>query len=139
MNMSDDGLCHFCKLNLETVAHLFFYCQKTNWVLHELEQKMNSALEKESKSAIKITPFHFILGFPHGNNTIRIFVNFIIVLAKQGIWKIRNKIKFDNIQVTDRFILEQTRQNIRNAIKFLESTSIVSKFEKEIKMWKNIF
>ena len=61
---------------------------------------MNRALEDDSRSAIKIIPYHFILGFTHENLTIRVFVNLIIMLAKWEIWEIRNKIKFDNIQVT---------------------------------------
>lgn len=55
--MSDDGLCHFCKSNIETSAHLFFYCRRTNWILHELEHKINRVLEDDSKPAIKITLF----------------------------------------------------------------------------------
>ena len=138
MNMSDDGLCHFCKSNIETLAHLFFYCRRTNWILQELELKINHVLEDDSKPAIKIVPYHFILGFTHENSTIRVFVNFIIVLAKWEIWKIRNTIKFDNILVTNRFILEHIMQKIRSTIKFLEHTNIVCKYKKELSLWKKI-
>ena len=69
MNMSDDGLCHFCEY-IETLAHLFFYCRRTHWILHELELKINHVLEDDLKPAIKIAPYHFILGFTHENSTI---------------------------------------------------------------------
>ena len=62
MNMSDDGLCHFCKSNIEALAHLFFYCRRTNWILHELELKINRFLEDDSKPAIKIAPYHILSG-----------------------------------------------------------------------------
>ena len=130
--MSEDGFCHFCKSNLETLAHLFFYCRRTNWVICEIENKINRALEDDSRPAIKIAPFHFILVFTHENRIIRVFVNLIIMLAKWEIWKIRNKIKFDNIQVTNCYIFEHKMQKIRSAIRFLENTNIACKYEKRV-------
>ena len=136
MNMSDDGFCHFCKSNLETIAHLFDYCRRTNWIVNQLEQKINRVLENDSRLAIKIAPYHFILGFTHENSIVRVFVNLIIILVKWEMWKIRNKIKFDNIQVTNRFLLEHTLQKIRTAINFLEKTSIAFKYDRQIRLWK---
>ena len=138
MNMSEDGFCHFCKSNLETLAHLFFYCRRTNRVIYEIENKINRALEDDSRPAIKIAPYHFIPGFNHENRIIRVFVNLIIMLAKFEIWKIRNKIKIDNIQVTNCYIFEHTMQKILSAIRFLENTNIACKYEKELSFWKKI-
>ena len=113
--MSDDGFCHFCKSNTETLAHLFFYCRRTNWIFLELELKINHVLEDDSKPAIIIAPYHFILGLMHGNGIFRAFVNFIFVLAKWEIWKIRNAIKFDYILDT---VLEHTMQKIDLQLRF---------------------
>ena len=120
MNMSDDGFCHFCKSNLETVAHLFYYCRRTNWIVNQLEQKLNRALENDSRLAIKIAPYHFILGFTHENSIVRVFVNFIIILVKREMWKIINKIKFDKIQVTNRLLLEHMLQKYELRLTFLK-------------------
>ena len=136
MNMSEDGFCHFCKSNLETVAHLFFYCRRINWICFKIEQKLNRVLAEDSKSAIKIAPHQFILGYLHENKNVRVFVNLIIVLVKWEIWKIRNGIKFDNKQVSNNFILEHIMQKIKSVIRFLEGTNIACKYQNEIKLWK---
>ena len=98
MNMSD-VLCHFCKSNEENLTHRFFYCRRTNWIVHEIEDKINRVLEDDTISAIIFTPYRFILGFIHEKSYIRVFGNFIIILAKWEIWKIRNRITFDSTRL----------------------------------------
>ena len=93
-------------------------------------------LAEDSKSAIKIAPYQFILGYLHENKNVRVFVNLIIVLVKWEIWKIRNGIKFDNKQVSNNFILEHIMQKIKSVIRFLEGINIACKYQNEIKLWK---
>ena len=137
MNMFD-GLCHFCKENTENLRHLFYYCRRVNWIIHEIEIKVNHILEEDLQQRINSTPFHFILGFLHEKSYIRIFVNFIIILTKWEIWKHRNKIKHDNKQLSNHFIFNSVIQKIRTAESFLENTKVIHKFEKEFRIWKKI-
>ena len=137
MNMSD-GLCHFCKENTENITHLFYYCRRVNWIIHEIEIKVNHILEDDLQQRINFTPFHFILGFLHEKSYIRIFVNFIIILTKWEIWKHRNKIKHDNKQFSNQFIFNSVIQKICTAVSFLENTKVIHKFEKEFRLWKKI-
>ena len=47
MKMSD-GLCYFCKENAENLTHLFHYCRRINWIIHEIETRVNRILENDS-------------------------------------------------------------------------------------------
>ena len=135
MNMSD-GLCHFCKSNEANLTHLFFYSRRMNLIVHEIENKINRVLEDDSINSIRNARYHFILGFIHKKSYIKVFVNFIIILAKWEIWKIRNRIKFDSIQVSNHFVLDNIMRKIRTAVRFLENTNIVRKYKKEFSLWK---
>ena len=81
MNMSD-GLCHFCRENSENLTHLFYFCRIINRVIRELEQKINSIIEKEYMLKVQLKPTNLILGFVHEKSDIRMFVNFVLIQCK---------------------------------------------------------
>ena len=48
MNMSD-GLWHFCKETTENLTHILYnnYCRKMNWLIREIENKINVILDEK--------------------------------------------------------------------------------------------
>ena len=62
-------------------------------------------------------------------------MNCITIITKWKICKIRNKIKFDNVQLTTQYILDATVRKIHAEVKFLGSTKSVNKIEKECSLW----
>jgi hypothetical protein len=41
-----NGQCHFCKNEIESLMHLFYWCHKIKHVLDELKHIFNSIFEK---------------------------------------------------------------------------------------------
>ena len=82
----------FSKENTENLKHLFYCCRRVNWIIHEIEIKVNYILEDDLRQRINFTPFHFILGFLHEKSYIRIFVNFIIILTNGKYGNIETKL-----------------------------------------------
>ena len=91
-----NGLCHFCKANIETLTHLFYDCAIIHSIIHEKESKINRMLEADLQLKINLLSAHLVLGYLHENSHIRKCVNYIIILMKWEIWKLRNKVKYDN-------------------------------------------
>ena len=137
MNMSN-GLCHFCKANTETLTHLFYDCAVVNRIIREIEAKINCILEAVSQLKINLLSSHLVLGFLHENSHIRKFVNFIIILMKWEIWKLRNKVKYDNRQFSFQQILDCILQKVHTAVSFLGNTSAIKKYKKELALWNKI-
>ena len=79
-----------------------------------------------------------MLGFLHENSHIRKFVNFIIILMKWEIWKLRNKVKYDNRQFSFQQILDCILQKVHTAVSFLGNTSAIKKYKKELALWNKI-
>ena len=137
MNMST-GLCHFCQTNTETIKHLFYECSHINRVIHTLENKINCILENNLQLKISLLSTHLVLGLLHENSLVRKFVNFIIILSKWEIWKLRNNIKFNNKHYSFQQITDSIIQKLHTVTNFLGYTSVGKKYEKELLLWKKI-
>ena len=137
MNMST-GLCHFCKTNTETIKHLFYECSIINRVIHKIENKINCILENDLHLKISLLSTHLVLGLLHENSLVRKFVNFIIILSKWEIWKLRNNVKFNNKHYSFQQITDSIIQKIHMTIIFLGNTSVGKKYEKELVLWKKV-
>ena len=65
-------------------------------------------------------------------------MNFIIILSKWEIWKLRNNVKFNNKHYSFQQITDSIIQKLHTAIIFLGNTSVGKKYEKELVLWKNV-
>ena len=122
MNMSN-GLCHFCKANTDTITHLFYDCAIIKRTINEIEDKINRILEADTQLKVNLSSAHLVLGFLHESSHVRNFINFILILSKWEIWKLRNKIKFDNRQFSVQQIIDCILLKVCTAVSFLGNTS----------------
>ena len=68
---------------------------------------------------------------------IRNFVNFIVILTKWELWKLRNKIKFDIMQFSNQHVLDCIMQKLRTAVDILGNTIKIKKHKKSLAFGKS--
>ena len=117
------NICHFCKANTETITHLFYDCTIIKRTINEIEDKINRILEADTQLKINLSSANLVLGFLHESSQARNFINFILILSKWEIWKLRNKIKFDNRQFSVQQIIDCILLKVRTGVSFLSNTS----------------
>ena len=135
MNLSN-GLCHFCKRDIEDIRHLFYTCPITYAVVRQFQVKINTVLN--GNEILELDSHHVILGFTDGNELNRCFVNFCLIPLKWEIWKIRNNIKFDNRRYTINEISVLIIQKVKDATKFISMTKISRQNEKVSNLLKQL-
>lgn len=127
MNMSN-GKCHLCQVdnNNETLQHLFFQCPSAKIIMKEMEDLLkNFDLEIPRKFREK----DIMLGYHEGDNLD--IINIIIYIFKWELWKIRNKIKHNGINLGYQVIRITWRRNFHNNLDFLLKTNILNNIEKD--------
>ena len=114
MNMSN-GKCHLCneRNNIETLQHLFFQCNTTKTIFHEIQN-----LFQKSNFAVNVEEKHMLLGFS-GDGENDLLYNIIIFVSKFALWKIRNKVKYDNLTTNGQTIKNIWKKYLENEIRFL--------------------
>ena len=80
---------------------------------------------------------HVVLELLHEDSLVRKFVNFIIILSKWEIWKLRYNV-FNNKHYSFQQITDSIIQKLLTATIFLGNTSVGKKYEKELVLWKEI-
>ena len=106
--------------------------------IHEIEAKINCILEADSQHNINLFSAHLVLGLLHENSHIRKFVIFIIILMKWEIWELRNKVKYDNKQISFQQMLDCILQKVHTVVSFLGNISAIKRYEKELDLWNKI-
>ena len=135
MNFSD-GLCHFCRLETEDVRHLFALCPFSKGINDVLQDKMNEIITRHFNCNIALQSHDIILGHLHANKIIRMFINFVLHIAKWELWKIRNSVKHENQTFTVNRAFELIVRKIYNAASFIEKTNAERNFSKTISLLK---
>ena len=92
MNLSN-GRCHLCQIrdNDETMQHLFFKCPSVKKIIKEIKAIFNRS---GLTALIEIKKSNIMLGLYEGEDLDVIF-NIVIFISKWEIWKIRNKVKYN--------------------------------------------
>ena len=127
MNFSD-GLCHYCGLEIEDVRHLFVLCPFSKGINDVIQDKMNEIINRNFNCNISLKSHDIVLGYLHKNKIIRMFVNFVLRIAKWELWKIRNSVKHENQTFTVNSALDLIVLKIQNAALFIEKTNAERKF-----------
>ena len=128
MNMSN-GKCHLCQVdnNNETLQHLFFQCRSAKIIVKEMEDLLKTFdLEIPRKFREK----DIMVGYHEGDSLDNI-INIIIYIFKQELWKIRNKIKYNGINLGYHVIRITWRRNFHNNLDFLLKTNILNNIKKD--------
>ena len=87
-------------------------------------------LEADSQLKINLLSAHLVLRYLHETTHIRKLVNYIIILMKWIIWKLRNKVKYDNRQFSFQQMLECILQKVHNVVSFSGNTSAIKQYKK---------
>lgn len=116
MNKSN-GKCHYCHENdiFETQQHLFYDCKIIKRLLKEIKHLLvllNLISENEFSEEI------MIFGFQR-NIKEDFLLNTIIFYSKWTIWKLRNTIKFDRIQLNFQLLYIFWRKSLKNELNLL--------------------
>ena len=91
------GKCHFCKHHFETQSHLFYNCK----MIYPLIKFIETLLRKvEITKDIPLQEKNMVLGFYEGSLEGLILGNIILIVTKWVIWKQRNKIKYEKINIS---------------------------------------
>ena len=91
------GKCHFCKHHLETQTHLFYNCKKIYPLITYIE---NLFKKVEITKDILLQEKNMILGLYQGSVEELILGNIVLIVTKWVIWKQRNKIKYEKINIS---------------------------------------
>jgi hypothetical protein len=84
--------CHLCKIEIESLIHLFLRCHKIKHALDEVKHIFNILFEKN----IELFEDHFILGVHEREITENLlFLNGVTCILKWEIWKTRNYKKYN--------------------------------------------
>ena len=86
------GQCHFCKIEIESLMHLFYMCHNIKHVLDEIKHIFNIIFEKN----IVLVKENLNPGVYEGEITEDLLlVNLVICILKLVIWKTGNYIKYN--------------------------------------------
>ena len=136
MNFSN-GLSHFCKAHVEDIRHLFYNCSISHDIVRQIEGKLNTVLN-EYDETLELDTHHIILGYTDGTKISRSFINFCILVLKWELWKIRNKVKFENRRYTANESVKLIIQKIKDATDFIAMTRVSERNEKVLNMLKKL-
>ena len=116
MNLSN-GKCHLCQIrdNDETMQHLFFKCPSVKKIIKEIEAIFNwSGLTTN----IEIKELNSMLGL-YGGEDLDVIYNTVIFISKWEIWKIRNKVNYNQSRIGDQTISHTWKNYLK---KYLQCT-----------------
>ena len=112
---SRNGLCHFCKIQLETLVHLFYGCN----VIQELWRRIYNMIQNNARFEglinLELNEESILLGLNDLNPVEKKVISTLVNTIKWVVWKNRNIIKYQDKQVT----LENLVQYSINEIKML--------------------
>ena len=122
-----DGKCHFCKVEIEYLTHLFYECRVIKDVLKNLETKINQTLQSNGYEQQLLDLQLILLGDSEKEDCVRVFINTILHIFKWEVWKIRNIIKYENIRYTSGSITKTVLHKIKSCCKFWAKTNVKKK------------
>ena len=130
MKIKDDSDCRLCKINEETIIHIYTQCTKVTPIWIHLSKWIFNKL----RININFDPTTIILGYLHKNN-YALPVNMIISETKSYIfWCCRNELHPNLLDVQTR-ILERYKEYKQLSI--LKCT--IEDFSKTWNVWKRLF
>jgi hypothetical protein len=95
------------KRNDETIQHLFFKRPSVKKIIKEIEAIFNRS---ELTANIEIKESNSMLGL-YGGEDLDVIFNTIIFISKWEIWKIRNKVKYNQSRIGDQTIVNTWKNN----------------------------
>ena len=97
MKLKNSGLCSFCKNEIETLEHLFWFCQVSNNIIF-------SVFNKYGNFSSFLSCSNFILGFKERNTTA---INILFLFVKRYIYNCRIKETIPNVSNAQQYIKYQ--------------------------------
>ena len=72
MNFSN-GLCHFCKTEVEDTRHIFYTCPISFEVVKQVQEKIKMVLVDAGGQNLNLDSHQVILGYKDGSKELNIF------------------------------------------------------------------
>ena len=95
IGLKDSNLCAFCNIEPETLSHLFYCCPFVNSFWNNLSQWLTDSCE--NMNILNLTKAEVLLGIINKNRG-DLTVNFILLCAKQFIYKCKNSMTVPRIE-----------------------------------------
>ena len=130
-----NGLCNLCKNHKENQQHLFFHCTKVKTTLKLLEDIIENVLQLNG--TLQINQQTITLGYLKEPQTQRNVVNILICIYKWVIWKTRNKIKYEDLKITDFSIKNAFKNEMKSNFSLLQSHDLTNFKEKINHVFQN--
>ena len=124
-----DNKCEFCKIEEETIIHLFWECQYTMVFWKKVENYLNIQQNHE----IKLEAKDVIFNYDNKNKTLHKIVNFLILKGKFHIHKAKfskSRPAFAHFRIEFRKFFESIQ--IINKKKFIYIVDLLQEFFKEV-------
>ena len=127
MNLSN-GRCHLCQIrdNDETMQHLFFKYPSVKKNIKEIEAIFNRS---GLTANIEINELNIMLRL-YGGEDLDIIFNIVIFISKWEIWKIRNKVKYNQSRIGDQTIFNTWKNNFKKHLQCTLQTSHINENDK---------
>ena len=129
IGITGNSLCTFCKDEEESLEHLFWYCHKTQALLNEFKQKLET-----NHIPVILEPVSFILGVVENTKTKSVD-NFILLNIKRFIYNCRCHEKPLNIVGLINYL--NSTYKVCQCTATYESKKV--EFDQNWMNWKNIF
>ena len=135
MNLSN-GRCHLCQIrdNDETMQHLFFKCPSVYKIIKEIEEIFNRS---GLTANIEIKELNIMLGL-YGGEDLDVIFNTVIFISKWEIWKIRNKVKYNQSRIGGQTIFNTWKNNFKKHLQCTLQTSHINENDKnKLELFRN--
>ena len=96
IGIKEDNMCTFCKIEVESLVHLFWFCEATCWFWRGFKQWLTTEKGMTDLGAINLTPAIIIGLKPHSFRDKQVHLFFLI--ARYFIWFSKMQDKAPDIQ-----------------------------------------
>ena len=116
------------------MQHLFFKCPSVNKIIKEIEAIFNRS---GLTANIEIKELNIMLGL-YGGEDLDVIFNTVIFISKWEIWKIRNKVKYNQSRIGDQTIFNTWKNNFKKHLHCTLQTSHINENDKnKLELFRN--
>ena len=137
---SNNGKCHFCKTENETLTHLFHSCNIIMVVWEHIFDALKTYNVLNNTVYIPLSEELIILGMYDYNKKYNVITNTIMNTVKWIIWKCRNIIKYQSKSFTSSQLIAYAKRELSSLIESMDKSLSSKKenFAAEIKLIINL-
>ena len=131
-----NGICKLCNEYEEDLAHLVYLCPKINVLWNKIENLLMNILAIDLQLDVRKIILGITLDECDKNVSIKVFINFVILMTKWCIWKHRNDVKYGNQEVKEsKYIYDIILKMCQKDIQTISKSIFYHKCKQELKVY----